>query len=98
MLSNHVMQMGTAMRPCGFTVGEQEIKGAEFSNAWCEFFQRMGEFLYRRQASVRFTQLLHQPAKRQFAVRGSYRLKMGVQMGLVVCKIAIVRKDPVPPP
>ena len=46
MLTNHVMQIGAAMRPRGFAIREQEIKGAEFTNAWREFFECVGEFMH----------------------------------------------------
>ena len=86
------------MRPQRLAVAEQEVEGAVARHLRHQLGQRLAQVRHARQAGVVLGQLLQQPAEGAFAVGLADRVVGGVQLGLEVLEVAVVREHPVAPP
>lgn len=93
-----VEQVGGGVAPQGLAVGEQEVEGAVWRDTACQLLQGDGELFNAGHTGMGLPQLLHDPAKGQFAVCGAYGAKVRVQLGGKAFEVAIVGKHPVAAP
>ena len=86
------------MRPQRLAVAEHKVERAVAGNALAQLAQGQRQFGHAGHPGMGFSQLLHDPAKRPFAVGAAHRPKAAVQARVEVFQITVVGKYPVAAP